>query len=164
MGSIKVDISNRQREVKIPSGMRLLIKRCCSAAATAEGIMEPAEVSISFVNNQQIRELNAEYRHKDIETDVLSFPLSENGVYDRNRETGAILLGDIVISLQKAVEQAEIYGHELRREAGFLTVHSMLHLMGYDHEQGGLNAAIMREKEEAILYGLGLSRDVSYKD
>ncbi len=163
MANVKVEIVNRQREVKTLSGLRLLIKRCCNAVAQAEDFTEPSEVSVSFVNNQQIRELNKDYRQKDIETDVLSFPMGENGKYDQNRQTGALILGDIVISLQKAAEQAEMYGHDLRREIGFLTVHSMLHLLGYDHEQGGLQAAIMREKEEAILESLSLSRDISYK-
>ena len=71
-------------------------------------------------------------------------------------------LGDIVISVEKAVEQAHIYGHSLQREIGFLTVHSMLHLLGYDHEAGGLEQVRMREKEEAILASLGLQRDASY--
>ncbi len=93
---------------------------------------------------------------------MLSFPMGENGVYDVNLETGASVLGDIVISVEKAVEQAELYGHTLQREIGFLTVHSMLHLLGYDHEAGGLAAALMREKEEEVLERLGLTRDVSY--
>ena len=86
----------------------------------------------------------------------------ENGVYDINRETGAQQLGDIVISMEKAVEQAERYGHSLQREVGFLTVHSMLHLLGYDHEAGGIQAVHMREKEETVLKQLGLERDSSY--
>ena len=162
MDKVKVQISNRQREVKIPSGIRLLIRRCCTATLNAEHFEGNAEVSVSFIDNAQIKELNAQYRNKDIETDVLSFPLGENGQYDTNPETGARVLGDIVISVEKAVAQAELYGHTLQREIGFLTVHSMLHLLGYDHEQGGLPAAQMREKEEEILTALGLTRDVSY--
>ena len=160
--SIKVLISNRQKEVKIPSGIRLLIRRCCHAVLAAENFHESAEVSVSFVNNEQIRQLNSEYRQKNAPTDVLSFPLGEGGVYDRNPETGALQLGDIVISIEKAVEQARIYGHTLQREIGFLTVHSMLHLLGYDHEAGGLEMVRMREKEESVLASLGLRRDASY--
>ena len=92
-------------------------------------------------------------------TDVLSFPLGENGSFDKNEDTGAYMLGDIVISVEKAVSQAQLYGHSFQREMGFLTVHSMLHLLGYDHEAGGLEAAKMREKEEMILARLGLTRD-----
>ncbi len=153
--SVKVVITNRQKDVKIPSG-------CCHAVLATEGFEGPAEVSVSFVNNEQIRELNNEFRHKDAATDVLSFPLGENGVYDINEETGAYQLGDVVISVPKAMEQAEQYGHSLQREMGFLTVHSMLHLLGYDHEAGGLEALRMREKEETVMSKLGLARDQSY--
>lgn len=162
MDKLKVQISNRQKDVKISSGIRLLIRRCCTAVLDAENFEGSAEVSVSFINNQEIKELNAQYRGKDIETDVLSFPLGENGNYDVNHETGAKMLGDIVISVEKAVSQAELYGHTLQREIGFLTVHSMLHLLGYDHENGGLEATLMREKEEEILSRLGLTRDVTY--
>ena len=160
--SIKVLITNRQKDVKIPSGIRLLIRRCCHAVLAAEQFGDSAEVSVSFVNNEQIRQLNNEFRQKDAATDVLSFPLGQDGVYDRNLETGALQLGDIVISIEKAVEQARIYGHSLQREIGYLTVHSMLHLLGYDHESGGLEMVRMREKEESVLSSLGLQRDGSY--
>ena len=160
--SIKVLITNRQKDVKIPSGIRLLIRRCCHAVLAAEQFGDSAEVSVSFVNNEQIRQLNNAFRQKDTATDVLSFPLGQDGVYDRNLETGALQLGDIVISIEKAVEQARIYGHSLQREIGFLTVHSMLHLLGYDHESGGLEMVRMREKEESVLSSLGLQRDGSY--
>ena len=159
---VKVLISNRQKDVKIPSGIRLLIRRCCHAVLVAENFHESAEISVSFVNNEQIRQLNAEYRQKDAPTDVLSFPLGSGGKYDRNMEPGALQLGDIVISVEKAVEQARMYGHSLQREIGFLTVHSMLHLLGYDHEAGGLEMVRMREKEESVLASLGLERDGSY--
>ena len=160
--SVKVVITNRQKDVKIPSGIRLLIRRCCHAVLVSEEFHGNVEVSVSFVNNEQIRELNNEFRHKDAATDVLSFPLGENGVYDINEETGAYQLGDVVISVPKAMEQAEQYGHSLQRERGFLTVHSMLHLLGYDHEAGGLEALRMREKEETVMSKLGLARDQSY--
>ncbi len=159
MEKLKVQISNRQKQVKIPSGTRLLLRRCCHAVLAYEKFEKPAEVSISFIDNREIKHLNAEFRGKDIETDVLSFPLGENGIFDKNEDTGAYMLGDIVISVEKATAQAELYGHSFQREMGFLTVHSMLHLLGYDHEAGGLEAAKMREKEEMILSRLGLTRD-----
>lgn len=162
MERVKVYISNQQNAVKIPTGIRLLVRRCCSAVLQMEEFFDPAEVSVTFVDNEQIRELNAEYRNKDSATDVLSFPLGENGEYDVNMETGALLLGDIIISVPRAIEQAEMYGHSLRREIGFLTVHSMLHLLGYDHENEGIEAVRMREKEEQVLNNLGLKRDGSY--
>ncbi len=162
MDAIKVVIVNHQKTVKIPTGIRLLIRRCCHAVLNNENFQGNAEVSVSFVDNAEIRLLNKKFRNKDIETDVLSFPLGENGVWDKNPKTGALMLGDIVISVEKAFEQAELYGHSLQREIGFLTVHSMLHLLGYDHENGGLELVHMREKEEAALADLGLSRGASY--
>ena len=162
MGKAKVLISNNQNEIKIPVGIRLLIRRCCHAVAVAENFNDDFEVSVSFVNNEEIHQLNKEYRNIDRPTDVLSFPLGEDGNYDINNETGSMLLGDIVISIETALKQADLYGHSLEREIGFLTVHSMLHLLGYDHEEGKLQERIIREKEEAILENLGISRDVTF--
>ena len=88
--------------------------------------------------------------------------MGENGEYDVDNETGASLLGDIVISIETAQKQAQLYGHSLEREIGFLTVHSMLHLLGYDHEESKLQERIMREKEENILNSLGISRDTTF--
>ncbi|MEG2769701.1 MAG: rRNA maturation RNase YbeY [Oscillospiraceae bacterium] len=162
--SNKVYISNNQTVVKVPSGIRILIRRCCNAVLEMEKFEKSAEVSVTFVDNEEIKKLNTQYREKPNETDVLSFPLGENGVYDVNNETGASMLGDVIISLEKAVEQAATYGHSLQREVAFLTVHSMYHLLGYDHEQGGLQAVKMREKEEQTLIKLGLPRTISYSE
>lgn len=162
MTRLKVYVKNNQTEVKVPVGIRMLIRRCCQAVLTHEDFGEPAEVSVSFVSNDEIKKLNKIYREKDAVTDVLSFPLGENGVYDKNNDTGALMLGDIVISLDTAVKQAQMYGHSLEREIGFLTVHSMLHLLGYDHETSTLEERIMREKEEQILDNIGISRSTSY--
>ncbi len=159
---IKVIITNDQNTVKVPSGVRLLIRRCCNAVLLMEEFNDSAEISVRFVDNEQIKELNGEYRDIDKETDVLSFPLGEDGVYDHNPSSGAALLGDIVISMQKAMEQAQEYGHSLDREVAFLTVHSMLHLLGYDHVNGGIEALRMREKEETVLTQLGLKRNGAY--
>ena len=163
IGKLKVSIKNNQHTVKIPSGIRLLIRRCCHAVLISEGFTQNAEVSVSFVSNREIQALNKAYRQKDMPTDVLSFPLtSEDGTVEINAETGSVLLGDIVISIETAVKQANIYGHSLSREIGFLTVHSMLHLLGYDHEKSSLDERIMREKEESILEKLGVSRELTY--
>ena len=162
MEKIRVIISNLQKEVKIPTGLRMLIRRCCHAVLQLEGFPDPAEISVSFVDNEQIREMNSQYRNKDSATDVLSFPMGENGEYDVNHETGAKILGDIVLSMPKAVEQAQTYGHSLEREVGYLTAHSMLHLLGYDHENGGLDRVRMREKEERVMQELGLPASSSY--
>ena len=159
---IKVIITNDQKEIKIPTGVRMLIRRCCNAVLVNENFEGSAEISVRFVDDEIIHEINREYRHVDRSTDVLSFPLGENGVYDINHDTGAKILGDIVISMQHAVMQADLYGHSLQREIAFLTVHSMLHLLGYDHEAEGLERVRMREKEEAVLTQLGLKRNDSY--
>ncbi len=162
MDKTKVMITNKQKVVKIPTGIRMLVRRACLAVLEGEGFVEPAEISVTFVDNEQIRVLNRDFRNIDSATDVLSFPLGENGVYDSNHETGAKLLGDIVISLEKAESQAEEYGHTFQREVAFLTVHSMLHLLGYDHVEGGIEAEIMREKEEEVLLNMGLTREVTF--
>lgn len=162
MSKVTVNITNDLRPADIPRGIRLLIRRCCIAVLQEEEFEGKAEVSVRFVNNKIIKELNAEYRNIDRATDVLSFPLGEDGVYDIDYTTGAKLLGDIVISVERAEEQAKEYNHSLQREIGFLTVHSMLHLLGYDHENGGMEQVRMREKEEKVLTKLGLKRDNSY--
>lgn len=159
---IKVIISNSQNAVKIPTGVRMLIRRCCNAVLVNEKFKGPAEISVTIVDDEQIHELNLKHRNIDASTDVLSFPLGENGIYDVNPDTDAQLLGDIVISIEHAVKQAKLYGHSLDREIAFLTVHSMLHLLGYDHEAGGLELVHMREREEAVLTQLGLVRSGSY--
>lgn len=159
---IKVIITNDQKKVKIPTGIHMLIRRCCIAVITYEGLKGSCEISVRFVDNEEIRRLNKQYRNIDAPTDVLSFPLGIDGVYDINHETGSQMLGDIVICAEKAFEQAEEFGHSLQREIGFLTVHSMLHLLGYDHETGTIEAVKMREKEEKVLFNLGLKRNGSY--
>ncbi len=162
LAKVKVSVKNNQKEIKVPVGIRLLIRRCCQAVLAKEGFARDAEVSVSFVSNNEIRNLNKIYRNKDSVTDVLSFPLGADGKYDINKETGCALLGDVVISLETAMRQAEIYGHSLEREIGFLTVHSMLHLLGYDHEGSPLEERIMREKEEQVLGELGISREATF--
>ena len=158
---IKVVITNKQKAVKIHTGIRMLVRRCCNAVLKLENFEGPAEISVTFTDNAGIRELNRQYRDKDIETDVLSFPMGENGVWDVDMETGAKILGDIVISMEKARDQAERFGHSFQREVGYLTAHSMLHLLGYDHVDN-LEKVRMREKEELIMEQLGLPASSSY--
>ena len=158
---IKVIITNKQKTVKIPPGIRMLVRRCCNAVLKLENFEGPAEISVTFTDNAGIRELNKQYRDKDIDTDVLSFPMGENGVYDIDMETGAKILGDVVISMEKARDQAERFGHSFQREVGYLTAHSVLHLLGYDHVDN-LERVRMREKEELIMEQLGLPASSSY--
>lgn len=156
--SVKVNISLKQKKIKLPTGTRLLIRKACNATLNFEGMGDDNfEVDVSIVNDDMIKEMNKEFRNIDSATDVLSFPLAQNGNFDVNPETGAKLLGDIVISIDHAISQADLYGHGIEREMAFLTVHSMLHLLGYDHVNGGLEQTIMREKEEKILEALGLA-------
>lgn len=159
---IRVDIENRQKTVKIPTGMRMLIRRCCHAALELEGVDGCAQVDVTLVDNNQIQEINREQRHIDAPTDVLSFPLGENGKFEINPETGEKLIGNIVLSVEQAERQAKDFGHSFNREIGYLTVHSMFHLLGYDHVNGGLEAVRMREKEETVMDQIGLSRINSY--
>ena len=162
MDKLKVLITNMQRDIKIPTGIRLLIRKCCHAVLQTEDMHGNFEVSVSFLDNDEIQKLNRQYRGKDAPTDVLSFLVSEDGKPGKNPETGAAMLGDIAVSVPKVYEQALRFGHSVQREFAYLTVHSMLHLLGYDHEEGGIASVRMREKEEEVLAKLGLPRDASY--
>ncbi len=161
MDKIRVIITNKQPELKIPTGLRMLVRRCCNAVLRMEEFKGSAEISVTFVNNAQIKDYNKQYRDKDMVTDVLSFGMGENGVYDIDPDTGAQILGDVVISMEKAQEQALRFDHSLQREVGYLTAHSVLHLLGYDHEDN-LERVHMREKEEYIMDQLGLPASSSY--
>lgn len=152
---VKVIITDNQKAVRIPTGLRMLIRRSCIAVLRNEKFKGCAEVSVTFVNNEEIKKLNAKFRDKDVETDVLSFPLGENGEYDINYATGARILGDVVLSMEKAQEQAQTFGHSFEREVCYLTVHSMLHLLGYDHMVAE-EKAVMRMKEEEVMTQIGL--------
>ncbi len=157
MGKVKVIISNKQKVVAIPTGLRLLVRKVCTAALKEQGFEPDAEVNVTFVDDEQIREYNKQFRDIDRSTDVLSFPLGE-GEWDINPETNMLMLGDIVISLEHAVAQAKEYDHTFEREVGYLTVHSMMHLLGYDHVNGGLEADEMRYHEEQVMSMLQLRR------
>lgn len=161
MDKIRVIITNKQKEIKSPTGLRMLVRRCCNAVLRMEEFKGSAEISVTFVNNAQIKDYNKQYRDKDMVTDVLSFGMGENGVYDIDPDTGAQILGDVVISMEKAQEQALRFDHSLQREVGYLTAHSVLHLLGYDHEDN-LERVHMREKEEYIMDQLGLPASSSY--
>ena len=159
MIKIRVFGSNRQKNVPVTKELRTLIKKCCLETLYEEGYKGSFEVSVTFTDNLGIREINKEYRNIDKETDVLSFPATDAGEsFTRSRETGCFILGDIVLSLEKAVAQAQEYGHSFEREAAFLTVHSMLHLLGYDHVNSEEEEREMFGKQEIILETMGISR------
>lgn len=159
MGKTKVLFSNSQKLYKITPQLRALIKRCCEQTLTFEDIDDNAQVSVTFVDNEEIHALNKEYRNVDRPTDVLSFPLGDENGFDVDNSSNAILLGDIVISVEKAISQAKEYGHSAEREIAFLTVHSMLHLLGYDHETSDQDEKDMFARQEEILSQLGITRD-----
>lgn len=142
----------------------------CEAVLEAESCPYEAQVNLVLTDNAGIRELNRECRGIDRETDVLSFPnldFEKEGVFDIpegaeadcfDPDTGELMLGDIMISVDKVREQAESYGHSLKREFAFLVAHSMLHLCGYDHMEPD-EAEIMERKQEELLSCLGITRD-----
>ena len=134
------------------------IKKAVKMALTAEGITEPCLVSVCLTDDEGIRGVNREFRAIDRATDVLSFPFNEltPGAFDaagceRDMESGRILLGDMMISLERCAAQGEEFGHGFEREIQYLTVHSILHLLGYDHVDEGEKKRQMREKEKMIM-------------
>ena len=157
---LKLYFTNEQDKVKISFKIRSLIKKAVKEALTEEKFEYPAEISVSFVDNQKIHELNREYREKDRPTDVLSFPMWEKEeLSDGSALDGhAVTLGDIIISAEKAQAQAEEYGHSIEREITFLSVHSTLHLLGYDHEISEEDEKYMNKKQEDGLGKIGLPR------
>ena len=155
---IRVTIINSQRKIKATNELLALIERACDMTLKSEFFLEPAEVNVTLVSDKKIRELNRDFRNIDRSTDVLSFPLGEDGYYDENPESGALMLGDIVLSLEHAAAQALEYGHSFEREAAYLTVHSMLHLLGYDHVNNEEEKKVMREHEEQVMALLDLRR------
>ena len=144
------DIQNNQDKVEFTAELEDAINAVIDKAFEYEDV-EPRSVSVLITDNEEIHSLNAEYRQKDAPTDVLSFPL-----FDEFGNLDYYELGDIVISLERAKAQAEEYNHSLKREVAFLTAHSMLHLLGYDHENAEQE---MYVKQEEILNLLGITRD-----
>lgn len=152
-------LSNEQEKMAPPEDIEHLIEICTAAALEEEGIDDTAEVSVTLVDNEGIRELNKEHRDIDRETDVLSFPLGDDDGYEVDPDNDAIMLGDIVISLEKAAQQAQEYGHSYRREVAFLITHSLFHLLGYDHVNSEEEEKEMFSKQEKVLDKLGITRD-----
>ena len=154
-----VYFTDNQKRYKIGFKTKRLIKKAIKLTLKHEEFAQNAEISVTFVNNKSIHKLNLEYRGKDRPTDVLSFPMWEDGFYGEvDIATNAIMLGDIVISTEKAVEQAAEYGHSIFREICFLAVHSTLHLLGYDHETSEEDELYMNLTQEAVLSSMGLKR------
>lgn len=164
--SLQLVWSNEQEELEIGDSLIGLLETILAKAGEVEGVQD-GEVALTFVNNERIHELNRDYRGIDRPTDVLSFAMNEGGeeepdiVYEIEEEEELSdlpeMLGDIIISVERAREQAEEYGHSLERELGFLFVHGFLHLLGYDHEDKEAEA-VMMAKQEDVLAQVGLTR------
>ena len=155
--AVKVTIQNKQRKIKVTPEMRKLIRTACVATLKSEAFRQSAEIDVSVVDDEQIKEINRDCRGIDKATDVLSFPLGDNGEFDANPSTGALMLGDVVLSAEHAVAQGELFGHGAEREIAYLTVHSVLHLLGYDHVHSPAEKANMRAHEEAVMKIMGLT-------
>ena len=134
-----------------------LIEKVISEALRYEGVNDNTEVSVTIVDNEEIRKINNKFRNIDRATDVLSFPLIDFDNESLPDDGSKIYLGDIIISIERAKEQAKEYGHSIDREIGFLTAHSMLHLLGYDHMVPEEEKEMFAKQEE-ILNNLGLRR------
>ena len=150
---------NRQDKLAVTYKLKMLIRAAVEATLDYEQYANPAEVSITFTDNEDIHALNQKFRGVDRPTDVLSFPLFD---YEGESEEPPVdeligMLGDVVLSLEQAARQAEEYGHSFEREVAFLTVHSMLHLLGYDHETGEEDEADMRRRQSEITDKMGLA-------
>ncbi len=149
---IIIDVLNEQQEKNITDKEQDLIKELIIIAADMEEI-DDGEVVVTLVDNQRIQELNRDYRQMDQPTDVLSFAMNEQGDEEMDiiyEEELPNTLGDIVISIPRAMEQAEEYGHSFERELGFLTVHGFLHLIGYDHQTEEEEKEMFSKQNQAL--------------
>lgn len=151
--------------VEDEQGVSELIRTCALRVLESERVPFDASIDVTVVDADTIRQMNAEYRDKDAVTDVLSFPMYEfvNGApqeeLEREPDTGCVMLGDMILCYTRACEQAAAFGHSPARECGYLTTHSVLHLLGYDHERNEADTRLMRMKEEDNLAFLGLTRE-----
>ena len=157
--SLVVYFENEQNVIPVTYKLKMLIRRAIEATLSYEQYENDAEVSVTLTDSESIQDLNLRFRGIDAPTDVLSFPL-----FDIEGETDEPpvdeirnMLGDIVLNLERTRAQAEEFGHSFEREAAFLTVHSMLHLLGYDHETSEEDEADMRARQRAIMADMGLA-------
>ena len=154
---IMIYFLNDQEKYEIRYKQKILVRRAVEATLEYEGYQNNAEISVTFTDNEKIQKINNEFRGIDKPTDVLSFPLIDyesSTVPFVDELDGS--LGDIVISLERAEEQANEFGHSFEREIAFLTVHSMLHLLGYDHVNSEEEELVMRKKQSDVLKNMGL--------
>ena len=148
---MEIYYDDRQDDIEITEEIKNLIEKSISAVLKVENLDENVEVSVSFVGDDEIRDLNREYRGVDKSTDVLSFPMDDEFIID-NR-----ILGDVIINTRRVMEQAEELGHSNERELSYLTVHSILHLLGYDHMEDE-DKKEMREREKLAMKEISIYR------
>ncbi len=148
---MEIYYDDRQDDIKITEEIKNLIEKSIAAVLKIEKLDENVEVSVSFVGDDEIRDLNREYRGVDKSTDVLSFPMDDEFIID-NR-----ILGDVIINTRRVMEQAEELGHSNERELSYLSVHSILHLLGYDHMEDK-DKKEMREREKLAMKELSIYR------
>ena len=153
-------LTDNRTDFEISGEIMEAVEKACLETLKYEEFDEDCEISLSFVTNEEIHQINRQFRNVDAPTDVLSFPqlTVEEGEEADVNENGEIVLGDIIISVERAKEQAEEYGHGLKREIAFLTVHSMLHLLGYDHMEKDEEEDMFRRQKE-ILEIAGIPRE-----
>lgn len=155
---LMIYFENSQKSIAITYKLKKLIRLSVEAALAFEGYRNSCEVSVTFTDDSGIKKLNKNFRNIDRATDVLSFPLFDyEGCEEPAVDELQNMLGDIVISLERAKSQAEEYGHSFEREVAFLCVHSMLHLLGYDHVNSEEEELDMRRRQTAIMEMLGLA-------
>lgn len=159
MMRLTVYFENEQNAIPVTYKLKMLIRRAIEATLAYEQYGNDAEVSVTLTDSENIQDLNLRFRGIDAPTDVLSFPLFDfEGESDEPPVDEVLnMLGDIVLNLERTRSQAEEFGHSFEREAAFLTVHSMLHLLGYDHETGEEDEADMRARQRAIMADMGLA-------
>lgn len=159
---LKIDFENKQEKLPLTYKVKMLVRAAVEATLDYEQYENDVEVSVTFTDNEQIKELNLQFRGIDRSTDVLSFPLFDFEGESEEPLTDELqgMLGDIVLSLEQAEIQANEFGHSFEREVAFLCVHSMLHLLGYDHVDEGEMKRQMRGREEKIASQIpGMKRD-----
>ncbi|HBJ1646687.1 TPA: rRNA maturation RNase YbeY [Clostridium botulinum] len=163
-------VDNRQEKMEVSDEFTNHLEKVIEFALKEEDVNIPSEISLLFVDNEEIREINNETRNIDRATDVLSFPMldypekkvfkevyTENDFFEADFDGDDLVLGDIVLSLERALEQSKEYNHSYEREASYLVVHSVLHLLGYDHMEED-DKVKMRKREEEILTALDIRR------
>lgn len=157
-----INIENNQNQIDVTEDVFQLIRTAVEQCIILEEFKRPFEVNIYLVDNANIRDINRKYRNIDRATDVLSFPMVEmvNGEIislegDIDMDIDAVILGDIVISMEKVLSQADEFNHSLQRELAFLVTHGIFHILGYDHE---IDEQSMFERQEEVLHLMGLSR------